>query len=56
MKSFRITICQTGLHYDAAYGCDKRTGWSAVYRGSFQHPTLISLWSALWLLLCACYR
>lgn len=51
MTRIRLEVCGTGLHFDRDYGIDKRTGWSAVYRGSFAKPDLCSLPRAVWLLL-----
>ena len=32
---FRFELGRLAIHWDRAYGCDKRTGWSFAWDGSF---------------------
>lgn len=52
----RIRISQMGLDFDRNYGSERRTGWTAVYRGCCCYPYLTSFPRAVWALLCACFR
>jgi len=47
MRRARLTINNTGLEFDRDYGCDHRTGWTALVGGRVMEPQLTSLWRAV---------
>ena len=46
-RSAEFTVNSTGLQWDRDYGMNKRTGWTAVYRGSVL-VQFVSLHRAAW--------
>jgi hypothetical protein len=55
-SGLKLRLGLTGLDYDRDYGSARRTGWTAVHRGSCLYPHLTTFPRALTVLLLALFR